>query len=488
MKKSDEEQKRKAPAKKRRTAKAPCPAAAAAKLRSRAESRLPKQGKTPEATKAPPSEADSQRLLHELQVHQIELEMQNAELQESRDLAEWLLDKYTNLYDFAPVGYLSLDRTGRILEANLTGSALLGVERASLLSRSLRRFVARNSRPVFLDFLARIFAGAAQQACEAEILKEDGASFWASLHGGGPDSPDTPHDACRVAITDITALRQAQETRRRLEAVSALNAEMEREIARRQAVEEALRESESHQRDLLEQSRHMQAQLQAMSHRLLQVREEERKRISRDLHDEISQTLAGINLQLEALSRESALTPQALKQRVARTKRLVEKSVTIIHQFAVELRPTSLDDLGLIVTLNVFLNDFLQQTGIRVHLTAFAAADELNNEQRTMLYRTVQTALANVAQHSRASRVTVNLRRQADTVQLDIADDGEAFDVERVLRLKRSKHLGLIDMRERAKLLGGTFAIESEPGKGTTIHVRIPVRQGPPQEVDDIGS
>ncbi len=446
-----------------------------AKLRSLAESRLPKKGKSPKTTKAQTSAADTQRLLHELQVHQIELEMQNAELQESRDRSEALLEKYTDLYDFAPVGYFSLNTTGRILEANLTGSALLGVERSRLVSRSLRRFVAPTSRPLFLDFLAKIFAGTARQVCEAEILKKDGASFWASLHGDAPISSSGSQDVCRVVITDITALKQAQETQRRLETISALNEELKQEITRRQAVEETLRKSESQQRDLLEQSRHMQAQLRAMSHRLIQAREDERKRISRDLHDAISQTLIGINIQLESLARQSTLTPRVFRQKIARTQRLVEKSVNIVHQFAVELRPSSLDDLGLIVALKTYLNDFMKQTGIRAQLTAFPAVDQLNNDQRTMLYRTVQIALANVTEHSHASRVTVSLSKLADTVHLEITDDGKAFDVERMKCAKKSKHLGLIDIRERAEMLGGTFKVQSEPGKGTTIHARIPI-------------
>ncbi len=450
----------------------------ASELRRRAEARMPKPPrKRPVSGDGPTSAADTQRLLHELQVHQIELEMQNAELLESRDRSEALLEKYTDLYDFAPVGYLSLDETGRILEANLTGSALLGVERSRLVSRSLRRFVAPRSRPVFLDFLAKVFAGAAQQACEAELLKEDGASFWASLHGGIPIIPGGPKDVCRVAITDITFIKQAQAIQRHLETLSVSNAELKQEIARRQAVEEALRKSELHQRDLLEESRHMQAQLRTMSHRLIQAREEERKRISRDLHDEISQTLVGIHVQLESLARETTINPRLLRRKIVRTQRLVEKSVTIVHQFAVKLRPTSLDDLGLIITLHALLKDFMKQTGIRVHLTAFAAVDDLSSDQRTMLYRTVQTALANVAQHSHASRVMVNLSKQADKVHLEISDDGIAFDVDRVMCAKNSKHLGLIDMRERAEMLGGAFRVESEPGKGTSIHVRIPVDQ-----------
>ena len=107
--------------------------------------------------------------------------MQNAELQEARDRMEALLEKYTDLYDFAPVGYFSLDEQGRILEVNLTGAALLGVERSRLINRRLQHFVAPASRPIFLAFLERVFAGTGKQVCEATLLKEDGAAFWARL-------------------------------------------------------------------------------------------------------------------------------------------------------------------------------------------------------------------------------------------------------------------------------------------------------------------
>lgn len=447
-------------------------------LRRRAEASLPRPSRKRAAEGGGrTSDADTQRLLHELQVHQIELEMQNAELKESRDLIEALLEKYTDIYDFAPVGYFSLDETGRILEANLTGAALLGAERSRLISRSLRRFVAPVSRPVFRDFLARVFAATTKQVCEAKLLKQDGTSFWAGLHGCFRASPEGSRDVCWMAVSDISALIQAQADQRLLETVSASNAELKEEIDRRQVVEKALRQSEAQQRNLLKQARHMQAQLRAVSHSLIQAREEERRRISRDLHDEIAQTLVGINVELEALAEEPALNRKVLRQNIIRTQRVVEKSVAIVHRFALELRPTSLDDLGLIVTLRSLLRDFKRQTGIRGRLTTFAAAENLSNSQRTMLYRITQTALDNVAKHAGASRVNVKLWRRADTIELTIRDDGKAFDLERVMSVENSKHLGLIDMRERAQMLDGTCTVESEPGKGTTIHVQIPVVQ-----------
>src|ERR1035438_4737561 len=156
----------------------------AAELRRHAEARLRKRKRSQRsAVGEPKSETDPRRLLHELQVHQVELEVQNAELQEARTRMEALLEKYTDLYDFAPVGYFSVDDRGRIIEANLTGAALLGVERSLLLSRRLARFVAPANQPVFQAFLERVFAGTGKQVCEAALLREDAPPFWASFHG-----------------------------------------------------------------------------------------------------------------------------------------------------------------------------------------------------------------------------------------------------------------------------------------------------------------
>src|ERR1700683_413579 len=135
----------------------------AAELRLRAEARLKERHAHP----VPPrTEADANRLLHELQVHQIELEMQNTELQEARNKVETLLETYTDLYDFAPIGYFSLDEQGLILEVNLTGAALLGVERSRLIKQRLQNFVDPPSRALFLAFLKKIFASPRKQICE----------------------------------------------------------------------------------------------------------------------------------------------------------------------------------------------------------------------------------------------------------------------------------------------------------------------------------
>jgi signal transduction histidine kinase len=281
-----------------------------------------------------------------------------------------------------------------------------------------------------------------------------------------------------VAVSDITALKQVEDAQHRTEVLAAANRELQREIARRQTTEAALEESERHQRQLLEQSHRMQAQLRRLSHQVLQAQEEERKRISRELHDEIAQTLVGINVHLETLGRDATENPKALKRRIARTQRLVEKSVSIVHRFARELRPTLLDDLGLIPTLHSLMKDFSKRTGLRVHFTAFAGAEQLDSTRRTALFRLVQSALSNVARHAQASQVEVSIRKRTGTVHLVIKDNGKSFDLERVLQGKNNNRLGLIGMRERVEMVGGNLAIESAPGCGTTIRAEIPATNG----------
>ena len=140
---------------------------AESELRHRAEVQL---GRKLAKSPPPATEADTTRLLHELQVHQIELELQNAELQEARDKAESLLETYTELYDFAPVGYFSIDETGMIVEVNLTGAALLGVARSRLINQPLQRFVDPPSRKLLQAFLKQIFENPKRHICELPLL------------------------------------------------------------------------------------------------------------------------------------------------------------------------------------------------------------------------------------------------------------------------------------------------------------------------------
>jgi len=283
----------------------------------------------------------------------------------------------------------------------------------------------------------------------------------------------------RVAMETNVQLNQLNQTlRQRTVELAAANRQLKQEIVRRRTGEEALKKSREHYRQLLEQSRQQQEQLRHLARQILSSLEEERKKISRELHDEIAQTLTGINVHLATLSNEAEVNTKGLKKTISHTQRLVEKSVDIVHRFARELRPTLLDDLGLIPALHSFMKEFTKRTGIHIRFTASNGLERLDSARRTVLYRVAQSALTNVAQHAQASRVKVSLRKLRDVIRMEIHDDGKSFEVERVLFAKRHTRLGLLGMRERVEMVGGSFAVDSAPGKGTTIRAQIPLGNG----------
>ena len=307
-------------------------------------------------------------------------------------------------------------------------------------------------------------------------------------------SPDTRERMIRragtffaEAITPIEKThRSAQETNgqliqlnqvlnQRSVDLTASNWQLQQEILQRKSVEESLRKSEQHHSELLEQSRHMQEQLRLLSRQLLSAQEEERKMISRELHDQIAQTLTGINVRLASLKTEDTLNNKDLQKKISSTQRLVEKSVDIVHRFARELRPAVLDDLGLVPALHSFMKSFATRTGVRPSLTAFAAVEQLDTAKRTVLYRVAQEALTNVGRHAQASRVDVSIQKLRGDVRMEIKDNGKSFNVERTLHANGGKRLGLLGMRERLEMVGGSFSVESAPGNGTTIQAQIPL-------------
>ncbi len=256
--------------------------------------------------------------------------------------------------------------------------------------------------------------------------------------------------------------------------LAASNLELKQEVLQRKAAEEALKKSERHYSQLLEQSDRLQEQLRLLSRQILSAQEDERKNISRELHDVIAQTLTGINVRLAALKKEAATNTKGLDRNIARTQRLVERSVDIVHRFARELRPAVLDDLGLIPALHSFVKIFSRRTRILVHLKAFAEVEQLDIAKRTVLFRVAQEALTNVARHAQAGRVEVSIQKLPDSVCMKITDNGKSFKVDQVLHGRGSNRLGLLGMRERLEMVGGHFDIESVPGKGPTVIAQLP--------------
>jgi signal transduction histidine kinase len=307
----------------------------------------------------------------------------------------------------------------------------------------------------------------------AELVKQAGI-FFAMAITPIEKTSRTSRDATAHLEKIIEALSQ------RTVELAAANLELSLEMAQRKVAEVALKKSERQSSQLLEQSDRLQEQLRQLSRQILSAQEDERKRISRELHDVIAQTLTGINIRLAALKKEAAIHSNGFDRKIASTQRLVEKSVDIVHRFALELRPPVLDDLGLIPALLSFMKNFFTQTGVRTHLTAFSGVEQMDIARRTVLFRVAQESLSNVAKHAQASRVDVSIQEMPDCICMKISDDGKSFQVQRVFQARGNKRLGLLGMRERLEMVGGRFDVESAPGKGTTITAMFPIDKAAP--------
>ena len=251
------------------------------------------------------------------------------------------------------------------------------------------------------------------------------------------------------------------------------------ESAKRREVENALEKSEKHHILLLDQSRLMQEHLRHLTRKILTAQEDERRQISRELHDEIAQTLTGINVQLANLKREAVNNNKGLKGKISGTQRLVRKSVGIVHRFTRRLRPALLDDLGLIAALGSFIKGMQERTDLPIKLMTFPELQFLDVRKRTVFYRVAQEALTNIVRHAEAKLVQVIFKRRRDAVLMEIKDNGKSFNVQYVMLAKGKKHLGVLGMRERVEMVGGTFKIESSPGQGTLVSAEIPFPRVP---------
>ena len=276
-------------------------------------------------------------------------------------------------------------------------------------------------------------------------------------------------------------LQNHNEVLRRLTAaLTTGNRRLAREVARRRASELALKAGKAKFQVLFAQSLVMQKKLRQLTRQIITAQENERKEISRELHDEVVQTLVGINVELSALGKGASVGLRALKAKIARTQRLVENSVNAVHRFARELRPAVLDDLGLIPALHAYSKSLAERKKLKIRMTAFEGVEALGSAKRTVLFRVAQEALTNIARHAHATEVTMGITEVSGSIRMEISDNGRSFEVKNVLEGSRANRLGLIGMRERVEMVGGHLEIDSVAGRGTTVRAEIPCASTPP--------
>jgi len=233
-------------------------------------------------------------------------------------------------------------------------------------------------------------------------------------------------------------------------ATIALTLRLERELERR-----------------FEESVQTRADLQQLSAKLVRAQEDERRSLARELHDEIGQSLSGILM--EAGNAETARDPLDLRERLRAIGAIAERTLNQVRDLALLLRPSMLDDFGLLPALNWQAREVSKRTGLNIAVDADAACDDLPEEHRTCIYRAVQEAMNNAARHAQARSVRVIVRREAGKVRFSVQDDGQGFDT------RYTRGLGLLGMEERVRRLGGALTVESQPGRGATVSAELPV-------------
>jgi PAS domain S-box-containing protein len=418
----------------------------------------------------PRSDADVRKLLHELQVSQIELEMQNAalsKLQQEKIEIEAGLARYTDLYDLAPVGYFTLDGNGRLFEINLTCAKLLGSVRSQLIGKHFSTFLSDASRPVLQIFLHTVFASHTKQSCELTIL----GTCYSPLHVHISAKADDAGYTCRAAMEDISermamtqalhkahAELEAKVETRTAELVHA-NVLMKTKIAERKLAEQALQQSQQDLRQLV-------------GHQL-SIKETERTRIALEIHDELGSLLTGIKGNIYAAMHENEKSGAPPSQCLIDASVQADEAAETMRRVIADLRPSVLDQLGLWAALEWQAEQTATFSGLKCHFTIdeVAAATIIDPEHSTALFRIMQETLTNVVRHAKATQVEIAVIRDNNAIRMTVEDDGQGIVA---TRQRHHRSWGIAGMIERARYFGGEIHL-SDTSHGTKVIVRMPL-------------
>jgi PAS domain S-box-containing protein len=374
----------------------------------------------------PPQIANA--LLYELQVHQIELEMQNDELRRAQITIAESRDRYVDLYDFAPVGYLTVDQDGVIVEINLTGAKLLGVQRNKLTRYCFVLFVARDERDRWYLHFQNVLASENKLTCEMLLQHSDGTNFFAKL--------------------DCLCLRKANETITVRIVLTDITERKEREAAHRAADQ----------------------QLHNLATHLQNVREEEKTHIAREIHDELGSTMNALKIKIHQLKVELAEGNNKIiiNEQVESMSQMINDAAGITRNIISDLRPSILDDFGLLAAIEWQALQFHKLTGIEYLVNCIGDEGDLDELHSIAIFRILQEALTNVTKHSGATRVEIEYHHSVEEVLMTVSDNGKGIlDGQEV----KSGGFGMLGMRERVKQLGGAIRFDSPAGGGLCLMV-----------------
>ncbi len=504
--------------------------------------------------------------------------------------------RYSDFFDFAPVGYFTFNRDGLILDVNPHGALLLGTDKPSSLNQHLSNFLSPDSKKVFERHSHQLFETRQKKICDVKLLNGNQDARWIQLESVVVQDGGDSKAKFRTVIKEVTNRRQMEDELRknrdeleqrvakRTAELETANEKLRRRVFECQMAEEALRESEqkystlvedaligvyiikdgiiefandkfaeiygyekneligmqsldlvhSEDRPMIEEMREKRLkgqkvpseyeirglkkngdtiwvmrsfslinykdgpaisgivsdltkrrkaedalresgkELRILSNQLLSAEEKERKRIARELHDGIGQALSAIKFSVEnSLRQLRKASAQSELESLEAIIPLTQKTIEEVRRIVKDLRPSILDDLGILATINWVCREFQKvYTGIRIEAEIDVQENIIPSSHKTVIYRILQEALNNVAKHSRADLVQLSLVEQGKRIIMSIQDNGVGFDVSKTISMKPSQRgFGLASMRERAELSGADFDIISEAGDGTRIRV-----------------
>jgi PAS domain S-box-containing protein len=340
-------------------------------------------------------------------------------------------EKYRDLYNNAPDMYHSINRDGIVIDCNDTEAKMLGYRKEEIIGRPIADFLTEESRKTYEREFATLRGHPALYGLERELVRKDGTTFTASLN----------------VFIELDEKGELIRTKT-----------IGRDITERKRAEEELRRSREELRNL---SAHIES-----------AREEERGHIAREIHDELGQILSKLKLDLSWLRKRLPDEQGQLVEKTEKMSALVDTTIQAVQRISSELRPGVLDYLGLAAAVEWQANEFRERTGISCSVVISPDVAVGNQGVATAVFRIFQETLTNVIRHANAARVEVALRKEDNTLMLEVRDNGKGIPEEKV-----SDHasFGLMGMRERARFLGGKVSITGVPGKGTTVTVIIPL-------------
>ena len=377
------------------------------------------------------SHEETRRVLHELRVHQTELEVQNVELRTAQAHLDVARARYFDLYDLAPVGYCTLSEKGLVMEANLTAATLLGATRDALTKRPpFSQFILEEDQCIYYHHTKQLSMVDEQQTYELRMVREDKTSLWVRLEIVATQDAEGAR-VRRVVFSDITERKKTDE------------------------------------------------KIQALSQSLIQAQERERYLLSCELHDSIAQNLSALKINNDLIYTDMPRIFPDLRKKLAVSSSLIVQTIVAVRNLAYDLRLPGLEEFGIVKALEIYCGEASEKGNVKFDFQSSGmSAIDLDRDVEIHIYRLIQECMNNIRKHADADHATILVLGSSPNIILHIRDNGRGFDMRaQELSSAATKRMGISGMQERVRMIHGSMIINSQPMEGTHISIKIPLQK-----------